>query len=284
MSTDADSDSAPAEEGRDEEIRFAVVGGIARITIDRPTRRNAVTRANRDAMIALLDQCAERVDVRVVVLTGTGDAFCTGADLGAPIAQPFRPADAPDRIAGEVARGIRTNAQRLITSIMDCEKPIIAAVNGVAAGMGVHVALACDLIIAADDATFIEVFVRRGLVPDAGASYLLPRMIGPHKAKELFFLGDSVSADEAREIGLVNRVVPASGLEAAVAEWADRLAVGPTRSIAMCKALVNRSFDMDRDTAFAAEAMAQDLNMTTVDANEGVTSFVERRKPTYRGW
>lgn len=266
------------------DIIFEVADGVARIVIDRPTRRNAITRANRDEMIELLDQCADRVDVRVVVLTGTGDAFCTGADLSAPIAQPFRPDDAPDRIAGEVARGIRTNAQRLITSIMDCEKPIIAAVNGVAAGMGVHVALACDLVVASAEASFVEVFVRRGLVPDAAATYLLPRLIGPQKAKELFFLGDAVSAAEAHTIGLVNRVVPADELDAAVAAWTDRLAVGPTRSIAMCKALVNRSFDMDRDSALAAEAMAQDLNMTTTDANEGVQSFIERRTPTYRGW
>lgn len=279
MSTAPESDVADPPE-----ILFDVDAGVARITINRLARRNAITRANRDEMIALLDQCADRVDVRVVVLTGTGDAFCTGADLGAPIAQPFRPADAPDRIAGEVARGIRTNAQRLITSIMDCEKPIIAAVNGVAAGMGVHVALACDLVIASDDASFVEVFVRRGLVPDAAATYLLPRLIGPQKAKELFFLGDAVSAADAHAIGLVNRVVPAADLDAAVTAWTDRLAVGPTRSIAMCKALVNRSFDMDRDSALAAEALAQDLNMTTADANEGVRSFVERRKPTFRGW
>jgi len=279
--TDTDTDSDVRDSP---DIIFDVVDGVARITINRPTRRNAITRANRDEMIALLDQCADRVDVRVVVMTGTGDAFCTGADLGAPIAQPFRPADAPDRIVGEVARGIRTNAQRLITSIMDCEKPIIAAVNGVAAGMGVHVALACDLVIAAEEASFVEVFVRRGLVPDAAATYLLPRLIGPQKAKELFFLGDAVPASEALAIGLVNRVVPAAELDDAVKAWTDRLAVGPTRSIAMCKALVNRSFDMDRDSSLAAEAMAQDLNMTTTDANEGVQSFVERRKPTYRGW
>ena len=275
--SDSDATDSP-------DIIFVVADGVARISIDRPARRNAITRANRDEMIELLDQCADRVDIRVVVLTGTGDAFCTGADLGAPIDQPFRPADAPDRIAGEVARGIRTNAQRLITSIMDCEKPIIAAVNGVAAGMGVHVALACDLVIASEDASFVEVFVRRGLVPDAAATYLLPRLIGPQKAKELFFLGDAVSAAEAHAIGLVNRVVPADDLDAVVSSWTDRLATGPTRSIAMCKALVNRSFDMDRDTALAAEAMAQDLNMTTTDANEGVQSFIERRKPTYRGW
>lgn len=266
------------------EILFDVADGVARIAINRPERRNAISRANRDEMIAMLDECAERVDIRVVVLTGTGDAFCTGADLGAPIAQPFRPPEAPDRIAGEVARGIRTNAQRLITSIMDCEKPIIAAVNGVAAGMGVHVALACDLVVASEDASFVEVFVRRGLVPDAAAAYLVPRLIGPQKAKELFFLGDAVSAADAHAIGLVNRVVPRDELDAAVTAWTDRLRVGPTRSIAMCKALVNRSFDMDRDAALAAEALSQDLNMTTADANEGVRSFVERRKPTFHGW
>jgi 2-(1,2-epoxy-1,2-dihydrophenyl)acetyl-CoA isomerase len=179
---------------------------------------------------------------------------------------------------------LRDGAQRLVGAILDCEKPVIAAVNGAAAGIGAHIALACDLVVAAEGARFIEVFVRRGLVPDGGGAYLLPRRVGLQKAKELMFFGDDLPATEAEALGLVNKVVPADALGATVAEWAKRLAAGPTRSIGLTKALLNRSLDSDRETAFREEAMAQELNMTTHDANEGVQSFVERRDPTYRGW
>lgn len=138
-------------------------------------------------------------------------------------------------------------------------------------------------MLAAGSAKFIEVFVRRGLVPDGGGAYLLPRLIGPQRAKELMFFGDSLPAAEAERLGLVNRVVPDEELAATARAWAQRLAEGPTRSIALTKQLVNASMDADRATAFAAEAMAQEINMTTQDANEGVASFVERRAPKYRG-
>jgi 2-(1,2-epoxy-1,2-dihydrophenyl)acetyl-CoA isomerase len=168
--------------------------------------------------------------------------------------------------------------------VLDCEKPVIAAVNGTAAGIGAHIALACDLVVAAEGVRFIEVFVRRGLVPDGGGAYLLPRMVGMRRAKELLFFGDDLSASEAAELGLINKVVPADELEAAVDAWAERLAVAPTRALALTKWLVNQSLESDRATAFQAEAVAQELNMSTVDANEGVAAFVERRSPTYRGW
>jgi len=161
---------------------------------------------------------------------------------------------------------------------------VIAAVNGTAAGIGAHLAFACDLVLAADTAGFIEVFVRRGIVPDGGGAYLLPRLIGPQRAKELMFFGDKVPAAEAERMGLVNRVVPADELEATAAAWAARLAAGPTRALALTKALVNRSLETDRATAFAEEAVAQELAMHSEDAQEGIAAFVERRDPTYRGW
>ncbi|MFP3991768.1 enoyl-CoA hydratase-related protein, partial [Streptomyces sp. E11-3] len=188
-----------------------------------------------------------------------------------------------ERVPGDVARTIRQGAQRLIAAVLDCEKPVIAAVNGTAAGIGAHLAFACDLVIAAEQAKFIEVFVRRGLVPDGGGAYLLPRLIGPQRAKELMFFGDSVPAVEAERIGLVNRVVPGEDLEKTARAWAERLAQGPTRALALTKQLVNASLDGDRTAAFAAEASAQEINMTTRDANEGVASFVERRTPRYNG-
>lgn len=262
------------------DVLHTVENGVSWITLNRPEAMNAVTWDQRERVIALLGDASADPNVRCVVLTATGRGFCAGADLrGAPASG----SGSGDRVPGDVARTIRLGAQRLIAAVLDCEKPVIAAVNGTAAGIGAHLAFACDLVLAAEPAKFIEVFVRRGLVPDGGGAYLLPRLIGPQRAKELMFFGDAVTAHEARELGLVNRVVPAEELEKTAREWAERLAQGPTRALALTKQLVNASLDTDRTTAFAAEAAAQEINMTTRDANEGVASFVERRTPRYEG-
>lgn len=258
------------------EVLHVVEGQVAHVTLNRPEALNALTPAQRDQVIALLAGASSDPDVRAVVLTGTGRGFCAGADLRGG-------AVAGERVAGDVARVIRDGAQRLIAAVLDCEKPVIAAVNGTAAGLGAHLALACDLVLAAESARFIEVFVRRGLVPDGGGAYLLPRLVGPRRAKELMFFGDALSAPEAERLGLVNRVVPDGELDKTAREWAARLAAGPTRALALTKQLVNASLDSDRATAFAAEAAAQEINMTTADAREGVASFVERRSPEFRG-
>ncbi|RII11786.1 1,2-epoxyphenylacetyl-CoA isomerase [Streptomyces sp. YIM 130001] len=252
--------------------------GVSWITLNRPEAMNAVTLDQRERIIGLLADASADPDVRAVVITATGKGFCAGADLRTGSAAP-----SGARVPGDVARTIKRGAQRFVASVQDCEKPVIAAVNGTAAGIGAHLAFACDLVIAAEQARFIEVFVRRGLVPDGGGAYLLPRLIGPQRAKELMFFGDAVSAPDAERLGLVNRVVAAAELEKTAREWAERLAQGPTRAIALTKELVNASLESDRSTAFAAEAAAQEINMTTADANEGVASFVERRPPTYRG-
>ncbi|WP_327355383.1 enoyl-CoA hydratase/isomerase family protein [Streptomyces sp. NBC_01304] len=259
-----------------DEVLHTVTSNVSWITLNRPAAMNAVTWDQRERIITLLAEASADPDIRSVVITATGKGFCAGADI--------RGGPAPaERIPGDVARTIQRGAQRFIAAIMDCEKPVIAAVNGTAAGIGAHLAFACDLVIAAENAKFIEVFVRRGLVPDGGGAYLLPRLIGPQRAKELMFFGDSVPAAEAERLGLVNRVVPAEDLEKTAREWAERLAQGPTRALAMTKQLVNASLESDRRAAFAAEATAQEINMTTRDANEGVASFVERRSPEYRG-
>ncbi|MFD3718747.1 enoyl-CoA hydratase/isomerase family protein [Streptomyces sp. NPDC058674] len=258
------------------EILHRTDNGVSWITLNRPEAMNAVTREQRERVIALLGEADADPAVRAVVITATGKGFCAGADLrGAPAAG--------DRVAGDVARMIRLGAQRLISAVLDCEKPVIAAVNGTAAGLGAHLAFACDLVVAAEPTRFIEVFVRRGLVPDGGGAYLLPRLVGPQKAKELMFFGDAVPAAEAERLGLVNKVVPAEELEETVRAWAERLAQGPTRALALTKRLVNASLDGDRESALAAEAAAQEINMTTADANEGVAAFVERRTPKYTG-
>jgi 2-(1,2-epoxy-1,2-dihydrophenyl)acetyl-CoA isomerase len=268
----------------DDQLATREDGGVLWLTLNRPEAANAVTPDQRDRMIDLLADASSRVEVRAVVITATGRHFCTGADLRASGPGPRRPDGVPERVVGDVARLIQEGAQRLVAAVLDCDKPVIGAVNGTAAGIGAHLALACDLVLAAEGARFIEVFVRRGLVPDGAGCWLLPRLIGLQRAKELMFFGDALAASEAERLGLVNRVVPDDGLEKVAGEWAARLAAGPTRSIGLTKGLLNRSLDSDRATAFREEALAQELNMTTHDANEGVASFVERRDADYRGW
>jgi 2-(1,2-epoxy-1,2-dihydrophenyl)acetyl-CoA isomerase len=258
------------------EVTHTITAQVAYLTLNRPETLNALTPDQRDRLIELLAQSSADPEVRAVVLTGTGRGFCAGADLRGGSATG-------ERVPGDVARTLRLGAQRLIGAVLDCEKPVIAAVNGTAAGLGAHLALACDLVLAAESARFIEVFVRRGLVPDGGGAYLLARLVGPQRAKELMFFGDALGAADAERFGLVNRVVPDGELEKTAREWAERLAIGPTRALALTKQLVNASLDTDRASAFAAEAAAQEINMTTEDAREGVASFVERRSPEYRG-
>lgn len=268
----------------DTSILHELRDGVLHLTIDRPEVKNALGSDQRLHLIELFERASEDLHVRAVVLTGNGGSFCSGADLRTSRTPLPRPEGAPDVAQGDVGRGIRLYAQRLIAAIMDCEKPVIAAVDGIAAGMGAHLAFACDLVVASSRARFIEVFIRRALVPDAGGAYLLPRMIGPHRAKQLMFFGDDVTAADALSLGLVNVVVEPDALLPTAEAWATRLAAGPTRTLALTKALVNRSLDIDRATAFELEANAQDANMMTHDGREGVQSFVERRPADFRGW
>jgi 2-(1,2-epoxy-1,2-dihydrophenyl)acetyl-CoA isomerase len=280
------STAEPAAPDVDEQIRYEVADGIARLTIATPDQGNALTPAMRDRLADRFLEISEDLRVRVVVLRGTGDRhFCTGAALGsAQRPAPPKPDGAPERAPGDVARLIRVGWQRLISSILDCERPVVCAVNGTAAGGGMQLALACDIVVMADTAKFIEVFVRRGIMPDAGGAYLLPRLVGLHRAKELLFLGDDWPAAEADRIGLVNRVVPAAELDAAVDEIAAKFLTLPTRAISLTKRLTNRSFESSREQSFDDEAFFQELVSATADAAEGMLAFAERRNPDFRGW
>lgn len=251
--------------------------GVLTITLNRPEAANAVNADQRNLIIQLLDEASGDHEVRVVVIASNGRHFCSGADVSAI-------SPGAERRVGDTIHRIMTGAQRLIAAILDCSKPVIAVVQGAAAGMGAHIAYACDLIVASEQASFIEAFVLRGLVVDAGGSYLLPRRIGLQKAKELAFLGDRLPAAEALSLGLVNRVVAAEDLAGAAAELAGRLASLPTSSIALTKRLFNDSLDVSRVDSFVAEAMAQEIQGRAHDAAEGVAAFKEGRKPEYRGW
>jgi 2-(1,2-epoxy-1,2-dihydrophenyl)acetyl-CoA isomerase len=262
-----------------ETLRFTVENGVGWIVLNRPEARNAMNAEMREAYLAALARCGEDADIRAVVLTATGKGFCTGADLSG--------SRAATGAAGPAHPGATRDAmrpsQRVIRALWDLEKPIVAGVNGVAAGLGAHLAYACDLVIAADDARFIEVFVRRGIALDAGGGFLLPRHLGLHKAKELVFFGDDLSAQDAERLGLVNRVVPAADLEKTVREWAERLAQGPTFAIGLSKRLLNRSLQADMDTLFAEEAFTQALVGNSDDMREGIRSFMEKRPPAFKG-
>jgi 2-(1,2-epoxy-1,2-dihydrophenyl)acetyl-CoA isomerase len=263
-----------------------VEDGICTITINRPEAGNALTQFMRDQIAAWVRDASSDLFVRVVVITAAGDkAFCTGADLrGGQLPPRPKPDDAPETEVGSASRMIRDGWQALVTAILDCEKPVIAGVNGTAAGGGMHLALACDLVIMAEEAKFIEVFIRRGIAPDAGGAWILTRLVGIQKTKELFFFGDDVPAAEAYRIGLVNRLVPRAELPAAVAAWAERLAQAPTKAIWISKWLANRALDVDRATALHDEAVGQELVTYTADMKEGVASFVERRPTAFKGW
>jgi 2-(1,2-epoxy-1,2-dihydrophenyl)acetyl-CoA isomerase len=223
--------------------------------------------------------------VRALVVTGAGARhICTGADLTVP--QPARPKPdrAPDRVIGTAINMMRRGFETLMQRVQDCEKPVIVALNGTAAGGGAMLTLAADLVIAADNARLIQVFVRRGLVPDGGVAYLLPRLVGMHKAKELLFFGDDLSAEDAAQLGIVNKVVPPAELQATAKEWAERLASGPTKAIGWTKKLLQDASEVSRRDLLETEAMLVELNTMTEDQGEGVAAFRERRAPEWKGF
>lgn len=270
----------------EDQVSWQVDDSIARITINAPDQGNALSGERRDRLAQLVRRASDSLAVRAVVLGAAGERhFCTGAALGRPTPpDPDRPEGAPDQTMGDAARLIRQGWQAIVSAILDCEKPVVAAVNGTAAGGGAQIVLACDLVVMADHARLIQVFVRRGIIPDAGGAYLLPRLVGLQKAKELMFLGDDLPADEALRLGLANRVVPGAELAATVDELAGRLAQAPTKALAMTKWLLNRSYESSRQTAFEEEGFAQELITGTEDCKEGLRAFAERRSPVFRGW
>ena len=273
------------EEDLSEKVQFEIIHQVAWITINNPDKGNAMSPGMRDRMTGLFESLNGQFDARAVVLTATGQKlFCPGADISVGREYAQRPDDAPALAVGEPRRMMLRGQHPLMSSILDCELPVIAAVNGTAAGMGVHLALMCDLVMMADHAKFIEVFARRGLVPDAMGTWILPRLIGPMKTKELMFFADDIPADYALELGLCNKVVLGEELIPSVMEWAVRLATGPTKAHMFTKWLVNRSLDVDRRTITEEESWAVELNNGTLDAQEGVNSFRERRDPNWRGF
>jgi 2-(1,2-epoxy-1,2-dihydrophenyl)acetyl-CoA isomerase len=258
-----------------ETVLYDEDNGVANIALNRPEKLNAFDSALHDELYTALGDAADDEQIRCIVLRGEGRGFSAGADL----AQVVREADgAPD--LGEY---LRTTYSRLVKRMVGIEKPIVAALHGPVYGAGVGVALACDLRVAAQSAKFSVAFIKIGLMPDAGVTFLLPRIVGLGRAMEMSMLGDAVDAEEAYRIGLVNRVVADDSLSEEVRNLADRLAAMPTVALGWIKHALYASFERDVETALEAEAEGQTFCGFTQDHKEGVTAFFEKREPRFTG-
>ncbi len=248
--------------------------GVATITLNRPDVFNAFNDTISYEMQEALKLMDRDKEVRVVVLTGAGKAFCSGQDL-----------KAIKEVAGkrDLSESLHKRYNPIIRAMRALPKPIICRLNGVAAGAGCSIALACDLIVAAENASLIEVFVNVGLVLDSGSSYFLPRLVGSARAFELSTMGSKVPAQKALEWGMVNKVVPMEELDAAVKGYTDYYAAAPTKAIGLMKKMLNKSFHSDLDTMLDYEAYCQQIAGNSADNAEGVAAFNEKRKPVFKG-
>ncbi len=246
--------------------------GVVTVTLNRPERKNAATPAMWAELQEIFVRVAQRSGDRVLVLTGAGGAFCSGADL---------------TDLGDAAGDHQLVRMRLLSdaalALHRIPKPTIAKVTGIAAGAGCNLAFGCDLIVASEEARFSEIFSRRGLSIDCGGSWLLPRLVGLHRAKELAFFADILSATEAAEFGLVNRVVPPGEINSFVDNWSRKLADGPPLALSMTKTMLNNSYAVSLDQALEDEARCQTANSTTEDTREAMLAFVEKREPRFKG-
>ena len=252
-------------------------GAVLTLTMNRPDSLNAF---NRDLLVGLraqIDRAATDDTVRCIVLTGAGRGFSSGADL-ADLREQYEGPEPP-----ALGAYVRELYSPLVLAIRHIEKPVIAAVNGVAAGAGASMALACDLRVASDRASFVESFVRVGLIPDSGGTVILPALVGLGKASELAFTGARVGAEEALRLGLVNRVVPGDELTSATLAWAEELAALPTRAIGLTKRGFNRSIVPQLEKILEHEAQLMEEAGRTHDHREGVTAFLEKRTPEFTG-
>jgi 2-(1,2-epoxy-1,2-dihydrophenyl)acetyl-CoA isomerase len=249
--------------------------GVVTVTMNRPDRKNAANGRMLLELRKIFEEIEDNADDRVMVLTGAGGAFCSGADLGdseGPTNDPSRSALSRMRRLGDVALGLH-----------HISKPTIAKVDGVAVGAGFSLALGCDLVVCTEQARLSMIFSKRGLSLDNGASWLLPRLIGMARAKEVALFGDMWSAEEALAIGLVNRVLPVSEIDAFVDDWARRLADGPPLAVSMTKSLLHASSNASMEQAVEDEARCQALNFSSQDTQEAMAAFKEKRAPVFIG-
>jgi enoyl-CoA hydratase/carnithine racemase len=253
--------------------------GVVTVTLNRPEKKNAINGPMWRELIDVFEEVADTPSDRVLVITGAGDGFCSGADLS--------PGDNPDLATQDGGIGSTFRQMRVVgraaLRLHQLPQPSIAAVNGVAAGAGLNLALGCDLIVASERARFSEIFSKRGLNVDFGGSWLLPRLVGLHKAKELVFFADIIDAVEAERIGIVNRVVPADDLAKVAGELASRLAALPPIQLSISKKLLNQSFSVSMADALEFEDTAQAMNFASKDTSEAMLAFLQKREPKFTG-
>mgnify|MGYP000220996259 CR=1 FL=1 len=254
-------------------VLTATADGVLTLTLNRPDALNSFTVEMKEGLLAALKDAARNKEVRVVILTGAGRAFSAGQDL--------KERAGPD--VNDLGTELRDRYNPIILAMRRLEKPIIGAINGVAAGAGMSVAMACDIVIASDKASFMEAFGRVGLVPDTGSSWFLPRLVGPARAAEMIFTADSVDAATATQIGLVNRVVPADSLMNEARALAGRLATAAPIALALAKRALNRALTSNLEDALEFEAQLQSIAGRSADHQEGVAAFVEKRPPDFKG-
>jgi len=249
--------------------------GIVTVTLNRPERKNAGNGLMWRELRDTFSEVAGRRDDRVVIITGAGGAFCSGADIADPSGVSGDPSDphiVRMKFFGQV-----------MLALHDLPQPTIAKIRGIAAGAGMSFALGCDLTVASDNARFSEIFAKRGLSVDGGSSWLLPRLVGLHKAKELAYFADILSAEAAASYGLLNRVVPDDELDAFVDDWARRLSQGPPLALSMTKTLLNNAMSVTMAQALEDEARCQTINFYTEDTGEAMRAFAEKREPRFKG-
>ena len=253
---------------------------VARVTLDRPEAKNALTVEMRDGIVARVRAARADPEVRALLITGAGDAFCAGMDLGA---STMAKAGTPDFETRGAAEALRVGVQSFIRELWELDKPTVAAVGGAAVGPGAHLALACDFVVVHDHTRLLWSFAKWGLVVDAGGAYLLPRLVGLPRAKAMVLLGEGATGAEAVELGLAYRCVPRDQLTAEADALAIRLAEGPTRALGLSKRLLNTAFETSLERSLELEGAYQSLAATSPDLVEGMAAFRERRDPTYQG-
>ena len=255
------------------EIVSHLEDGVLTLTLNRPSVFNSFNKTMALQLQDVLDDCAVNPEIRAVLITGEGKAFCAGQDL----------AEAIDPEGPELKTIVRDHYNPIIIKIRELEKPVIAAVNGVAAGAGANIALACDIVLASENASFIQAFSKIGLIPDSAGTFFLPRLIGFQKASALMMLGDKVSAVEAEKLGMIYKVFAPENFLEEVNKLAETLAEMPTKAIGLTKRLLNQSMTNNLENQLALESDLQIEASSSNDYKEGVTAFVEKRKPNFNG-
>jgi 2-(1,2-epoxy-1,2-dihydrophenyl)acetyl-CoA isomerase len=252
--------------------------GILRLVLDKPSKRNALDDDMVATLIEAVDAAGRDESVRAVLIAGEGDHFCGGFDIvSRNAASGQRPR------VGSIQRRLPSQSHRLIPLMLAVQTPIVCVIKGWAAGIGLHIALAADFALAAEDARFWEPFTERGFTADSGASWLLPRRIGEVRARSMLILGDAISGATAREWGMVHEAHPASEINAAAEALAARLAAGPTVAIGLTKSLLHGGWSASLDQQLTAEALALELSSRSEDFREGLAAFTERRPPEFKG-